>query len=49
MRKDVFEGVFMAKKENLKINYSEIAKQYNFFDFIDYTIIFIYSSTIVPI
>ena len=29
MRKDVFEGVFMAKKENLKINYSEIAKQYN--------------------
>lgn len=29
MRKDVFEAVFMAKKENLKINCSKIARQYN--------------------
>lgn len=29
MRKDVFEAVFMANKENLKVNYSAIAKQFN--------------------
>ncbi len=29
MRNDVFEAVFMAKKENLKVNYSAIARQFN--------------------
>lgn len=29
MRKDIFEVLFMEKKENRKINYSKIARQYN--------------------
>ena len=29
MRKDIFEVLYMEKKENGKINYSKIAKQYN--------------------
>lgn len=29
MRTDVFEAIFMTKKEKGKINYSKIAKQYN--------------------
>ncbi len=29
MRKDIFEVIFMEKKENEKVNYSKIAKQYD--------------------
>lgn len=29
MRKDIFEVIFMEKKENGKVNYSKIAKQYD--------------------
>ena len=29
MRNDIFEVIYMSKKENIKINYSKIAKQYN--------------------
>lgn len=29
MRNDIFEVIYMSKKENIKVNYSKIAKQYN--------------------
>lgn len=29
MRKDIFEVIFMEKKENEKVNYSKIAKRYD--------------------